>query len=58
MGDDVDTSHLQFNERWKFDRYNLKGLKTYANDLTFGANIHLGKYTYEKYKVFIFIFKT
>ena len=42
-GDDILTSHLMFNDRWKFDRYNLKGLKTYANDLTFGANIHLGK---------------
>ena len=32
-----------FNDRWWFDRYNLEGLKTYINDLTFGANIFLGK---------------
>ena len=33
-----------FNDRWWFDRYNLEGLKTYINDLTFGANIFLGKF--------------
>ena len=43
-GDDILKSHLMFNDRWRFDRYNLKGLKTYVNDLTFGANIHLGKF--------------
>ena len=49
-GDDILNSHLMFNDRWKFDRYNLKGLKTYVNDLTFGANIHLGM-SYYKVKV-------
>ena len=42
-GDDILKSHLMFNDRWWFDRYNLEGLKTYINDLTFGANIFLGK---------------
>ena len=37
-----------FNDRWWFDRYNLEGLKTYINDLTFGANVLLGM---QKYKL-------
>ena len=35
-----------FNDRWWFDRYNLEGLKTYINDLTFGANVLLGMQKY------------
>ena len=35
-----------FNDRWWFDRYNLEGLKTYINDLTFGANVLLGMLKY------------
>jgi len=45
-GDDILKSHLMFNDRWWFDRYNLEGLKTYINDLTFGANVLLGRDNY------------
>ena len=47
-GDDILNSHLMFNDRWWFDRYNLEGLNTYINDLTFGANVFLGKLEYDR----------
>ena len=43
LGDDVLKSHLQFNKDWVFTLRNLKGLYTYINQLTLGANKILGK---------------
>jgi len=47
LGDDIESSHLQFNDQWKYDRYNLKGLYNYINQLTLGTNTLLGLHNYK-----------
>ena len=44
LGDDIEKSHLQHNDQWKYDAYNLDGLYNYINQLTLGTNILLGTY--------------
>jgi len=47
IGNDVESSHLQFNDQWKYDKYNLNGLYNYINQLTLGANTLLGLHNYK-----------
>ena len=47
LGDDVEKSHLQYNPQWAYDKYNLKGLYDYINQLTLGANKLLGLHNYK-----------
>jgi len=47
LGDDIESSHLQYNDQWKYDRYNLNGLYNYINQLTLGTNTLLGLHNYK-----------
>jgi len=47
LGDDIEKSHLQHNDQWKYDAYNLDGLYNYINQLTLGTNILLGLQNYK-----------
>jgi len=47
LGDDIETSHLQYNDQWKYDSRNLNGLYNYINQLTLGANTLLGLHNYK-----------
>lgn len=47
LGDDIEKSHLQYNDEWAYDSSNLNGLYAYINQLTLGANTLLGLHNYK-----------